>query len=166
MIDCARGRGEPPMGVSLGRRNRHQREWKLMTMDDVDAPSPAAHGIGGPPRGRPFEPGTSGNPKGRPRGSRNGTTMATEVLLDGEAERLTRMAVDKALAGDRLALRLCLERILPPRRDRPIAFDLPEIATVGDAVKASSAVLSACAAGNPDTGRGRGRHGVDQEPCP
>jgi hypothetical protein len=73
--------------------------------------------------------------------------MATEVLLDGEAERLTRMAVDKALAGDRLALRLCLERILPPRRDRPIAFDLPEIATVGDAVKASSAVLAACAAG-------------------
>ena len=35
-------------------------------------------------RGRPFEPGTSGNPNGRPKGSRNKTTVAIEALLDGE----------------------------------------------------------------------------------
>jgi Family of unknown function (DUF5681) len=71
------------------------------------------------PRGRPFEPGTSGNPAGRPRGSRNKTTMAAEALLDGEAEGITRKAIEKALEGDMGALRLCLERVLPPRRDRP-----------------------------------------------
>jgi Family of unknown function (DUF5681) len=41
-------------------------------------------------RGRPFEPGQSGNPSGRPNGARNKTTIAVEALLDNEAEALTR----------------------------------------------------------------------------
>jgi hypothetical protein len=40
--------------------------------------------------GRPFEPGQSGNPAGHPKGSRNKATLAIEVLLDGEAEAITR----------------------------------------------------------------------------
>jgi hypothetical protein len=39
--------------------------------------------------------------------------MAAEALLEGEAEALTRKAVDMALAGDAAALRLCLEGIVP-----------------------------------------------------
>ena len=61
-------------------------------------------------RGRPFEKGTSGNPSGRPRGSRNATTLALEVLLDGQAQALTQKAIDLALTGDIPALRLCLDR--------------------------------------------------------
>jgi hypothetical protein len=118
-----------------------------MTMDQLDPLSPLAQATGDTPRGRPFEPGVCGNPNGRPKGSRNKTTMALEALLDREAELLTRKAVEKALEGDPLALRLCLERILPPRRDRPVAFDLPDVVTMSDAVKASSAILAACAAG-------------------
>ena len=76
-------------------------------------------------RGRPFEKGTSGNPSGRPRGSRNATTLALEVLLDGQAQALTQKAIDLALTGDIPALRLCLDRILPPRKDRPVSFTLP-----------------------------------------
>jgi hypothetical protein len=56
----------------------------------------------------------AGNP-GRPRGARNAATEAALALLDGEAANLTRRAIDAALAGDAAALRLCLERILPPR---------------------------------------------------
>ena len=48
---------------------------------------------------------------GRPKGARNKKTLALEALLDGEAEALTRTAIEKALDGDGLALRLCLERI-------------------------------------------------------
>jgi len=70
-----------------------------------------------------------------------------EALLDGEAEAIVRKLVEKALEGDTTALRLCLERILPPRRDRPVAFDLPKIGTAADALKASSSILSACASG-------------------
>jgi hypothetical protein len=98
-------------------------------------------------RGRPFEPGQSGNPSGRPKGARNKTTIAVEGLLDNEAEALTRKVIELALAGNMAAIRLCFERLLPPRRDRGVAFDLPKIESAADAVAASGAVLESCAAG-------------------
>ncbi len=69
-----------------------------------------------------FKPGQYGNPAGKPKGTRHRTTMAIEALLDGEAEALSRKAIEMALAGDGVALRLCLERLLPARRDRPVSF--------------------------------------------
>jgi hypothetical protein len=98
-------------------------------------------------RGRPFEPGQSGNPSGRPKGARNKTTVAVETLLDNEAEALTRKVVAMALEGNIAALKLCIERLLPPRRDRAIEFNLPKIESAADAVAASGAVLESCAAG-------------------
>ena len=83
---------------------------------------------------------TEGNP-GRPRGARHKATQAALALLDGEAEALTRQAVTMALDGDTTALRLCLERIAPPRRDAPVTFDLPHMETARDAATAASAVL-------------------------
>jgi len=100
------------------------------------------------PNAGQFKPGQSGNPEGRPKGARNKATLACEKLLDGEAEKLTRVAIDKALAGDMAALRLCLERITPARKDAPVVFDLPPITTIGDAVAASSSLLAAVAAGD------------------
>jgi Family of unknown function (DUF5681) len=103
-------------------------------------------------RGRPFEPGESGNPNGRPKGARNRATVLAEAMLDGDAEAITRKLIEKATEGDTTALRLCLERLLPPKRDRPVTFDLPKIETAADAVKASSSVLAACAAGDLSPG--------------
>src|SRR4051794_20447298 len=94
-----------------------------------------------------FKPGKSGNPNGRPKGSRNATTLALETLLDGQATALTQKAIDLALTGDMAALRLCLDRILPPRRDRPVTFTLPPINSAQDAAATVSAVLAAVAAG-------------------
>ena len=88
-----------------------------------------------------------GNP-GRPHGARHKATRAALALLDGEAEALTRKAVDMALSGDGAALRLCLDRIAPPRRDAPVSFDLPRMETARDAAKAAGAVLDAVATGN------------------
>ena len=65
-----------------------------------------------------FQKGQSGNPNGRPPGSRNKTTLAVDALLDGEAETLTRKAIELAKTGDVTALRLCLDRIAPVRKDR------------------------------------------------
>ena len=95
-------------------------------------------------RGRPFAPG---NP-GRPKGSRNRVTVAVEALLDGQADALTRRAIQAALAGDVTALRLCLDRISPVRRERPITFDLPKVNTAADVPTAMSAVLGAVASGD------------------
>lgn len=94
-----------------------------------------------------FKPGQSGNPDGRPKGSRNATTLALETLLDGQAQALTQKAIDLALTGDMVALRLCLDRILPPRKDRPVTFTLPAINSAQDAAATVSAVLAAVATG-------------------
>jgi hypothetical protein len=91
-----------------------------------------------------FGPGNSGKPKG----TRHKATQAALALLDGEAEALTRQAVTMALGGDTTALRLCLERIAPPRRDAPVTFDLPPMETARDAAKAAGAVLGAVAHGD------------------
>lgn len=88
-----------------------------------------------------------GNP-GKPRGARHKATQAALALLDGEAGALTRKAVEMALAGDTTALRLCLERIAPPRRDAPVQFDLPPMESALDAARAAAAVLEAVAAGD------------------
>jgi hypothetical protein len=90
---------------------------------------------------------TKGNP-GRPLGARHKATLAAEAILDGEAEALTRKAVEKALEGDPGALRLCLERIVPARKDRPIAFELPKIDSVAESAKLMNALLGAVAVGD------------------
>jgi hypothetical protein len=96
---------------------------------------------------RGFQPGKSGNPNGRPRGSRNKTTLAVEALLEGEAEGLTRKAIELAQAGDMAALRLCLDRIAPARKDRVVNFELPVLEKASDAVAASAAIVAAVASG-------------------
>lgn len=85
---------------------------------------------------------------GRPAGARNRTTLAVLELLEGQAEALTQRAVDLALAGDTTALRLCLERVAPPRKDTPVQFALPQMKTALDAAKAAAAVLQSVAEGD------------------
>jgi hypothetical protein len=115
-------------------------------MDDLSSGSTAVPGSGKKPRGRPFAPGVSGNPKGRPKGSRNRPTIIVEALRDGEAEALTRKLVERALEGDPAALRICMKRVLAPRRGRRVEFELPELAA-GDVAQSSRTILEACAAG-------------------
>jgi hypothetical protein len=98
-------------------------------------------------RGRPFAKGQSGNPGGRPRGSANRATRAAELLLDGQATALTRKAVELALAGDPAALRLCLDRTVAPRRDRPVELALPPIRSAADILGAIKVVAGAVGRG-------------------
>jgi len=101
----------------------------------------------GKPRGRPFVKGQLGNPTGRQPGSSNKATFAAAALLEGESEALTRKAVDQALGGDPTAMRLCLERILPPKRERAVNFALPPIESAADIAAAMKAVAAALASG-------------------
>ena len=98
-------------------------------------------------QGGGFQKGQSGNPAGRPAGSRNNATLACEALLEGQAEALTQKAVDMALAGDTVALKICIDRIFPPRKDRPVTFPLPPINTARDAADVMSSIMNAVAAG-------------------
>src|SRR6476660_9231112 len=94
-----------------------------------------------------FKPGQSGNPNGRPRGSRHKTTLAIEKLLDGEGEEITRKAIDLAKGGDMGAIRICLDRLAPPRKDRHIEFALPKMQKASDASDASAAIVEAVSIG-------------------
>ena len=89
---------------------------------------------------------TSGN-SGRPKGVRNKKTLAIESLLEGQAEALTQTAISKALEGDGLSLRLCMERIAPAPKDKSESFPLPEIKNAMDASQAASSVLTAVSEG-------------------
>src|SRR6516225_4114562 len=97
----------------------------------------------GEQQGGRFGKGRSGNPRGRPLGSRNSATLAAEALLEGEAEKLTRKCIELAMDGDTVALKLCLERIYPARRDRPVTFPLPPITSARDAADIAAAVAQA-----------------------
>jgi hypothetical protein len=84
---------------------------------------------------------------GRPKGSRSKVTLAIESLLQGQAEALTQTAVTKALDGDIVALRLCLERIAPAPKDQPVSFSLPKMHNAMDASEAAGSVLTAVSEG-------------------
>lgn len=84
---------------------------------------------------------------GKPRGTRHKATRAVLGLLEGQAEALTQRAVEMALGGDSTALRLCLERLAPPRKDAPVTFVLPSMSTASDAARAAGAVLEAVSEG-------------------
>jgi hypothetical protein len=94
-------------------------------------------------RGRPF---AAGNP-GRPKGTRHKITRVVEALLEGEAEALTRKAVEAALGGDMTALRLCLDRLAPARRDAPVTFDLGPLNGPATALEATGRAIEAMAEG-------------------
>ena len=84
---------------------------------------------------------------GRPKGSRNKATIAIESLLQGQAEALTQTAVKKALEGDSMALRLCMERIAPAPEDQPVSFSLPKMNNSLEASEAAGNVLTAVSGG-------------------
>lgn len=87
-------------------------------------------------RGKPFQPGNAGKPKG----ARHKTTLLAEKLMQADAK-------DSAKGGDMTAARIILDRIAPARRDNLISLELPKIESAADAVAAQSAILSAVANG-------------------
>jgi Family of unknown function (DUF5681) len=118
----------------------------LQKQEERDAQGRFPKGMSGNPEGR-FKPGQSGNPAGRPPGTRNKATESAELLLEGEAEALTREAVELALAGDATALRLCLDRLIPPRRERKVQLDnIPPVRGMPD--------LGCHGNGQPEAARG------------
>lgn len=85
--------------------------------------------------------------RGKAKGTRHKATVACEALLDGQVEQLTQKAIEMAIAGDVQALRICMDRIAPPRKDRHVTFDLPQIDGADDHPAALSSIMAAVADG-------------------
>ena len=94
-----------------------------------------------------FQKGQSGNPSGRPRGSRNRATILFQNVLEDDAEAIARKAVELAKAGDIAAIRICLDRLAPARRDDSLVFELPPLERAADTVVAAAKIVTAVAAG-------------------
>jgi uncharacterized protein DUF5681 len=94
-----------------------------------------------------WKKGQSGNPAGMPKGTRHRATMLAEKLMEDDAENIVRAVVNAAKAGDPTAMRLCVERLVPLRKGRPVVFDLPPVKTAAHIAGAVGELARAMAAG-------------------
>jgi Family of unknown function (DUF5681) len=95
-----------------------------------------------------FQKGQSGNPAGRPRGSRNRASIRMQEMLEHKAEELVTKVVELAMAGNIGALRLCLDRLVPARINEPLVCEMPPLAKAADAVAVIAGIASAAVAGD------------------
>ena len=100
-----------------------------------------------PGPGRRFAKGRSGNPAGRPPGIRNSPAQIGETLLSRKVKPLIHKVVERALAGDGAALRLCLERLVPRARERAVTIALPPVEGAADIAPMMAAITEAVAQG-------------------
>jgi hypothetical protein len=89
-----------------------------------------------------FQPGNK-HGRGRPQGSRNKMTIALQELLDGEGEAITRVLIDKAKSGDMTAIRLCIERLIPVMKERPVKLEFGSTETAAGLARAFDSLLQA-----------------------
>jgi hypothetical protein len=93
-----------------------------------------------------FLRGQTGNPGGRPKGSRNHVHQAIDRLLADHAEDVIERIIRAAKQGDVGAMRLVIDRLTPPRRSRPLQLQgFPVIESLADCDTAMSIILSATA---------------------
>ena len=120
-------------------------------MLDMESPiqASASH-----PRSTRWAAGQSGNPRGRPKGSRNRASLLLEHLIEGEGEAVVQVLLAAAKGGDVSAARALLDRLVPPRKERPVKVALPALRSAKEARDALAAVTAAVADGDMLPGEG------------
>ena len=94
-----------------------------------------------------FKPGTSGNPAGKPAGTRSKSTQLLLALMQDGAQKITQAVIDAAQGGDLMAAKIILDRVMPPAKERPVHVELPDTSTSEGVAAAQNAILQAVAAG-------------------
>lgn len=108
-------------------------------------PPPAKSGM---KQGTRWKPGQSGNPAGKPKGTRHPALVALDRIGEDAAAGILRAVVVSAKAGDLRACEIILARLWPIRKGRPVRLALPDIRTGADLARALATVVAATAAGN------------------
>jgi len=106
------------------------------------------------PRGKSFQPGNTAG-QGRPRGSRNRVMEAAQELFDEHAVPVAKKCILMAINGDRTAMQLAMERVLPPCKSPGVQFEMPTIRTPADLPAASNALMQAVSTGTLTPGDGQ-----------
>lgn len=102
-----------------------------------------------------FQKGQSGNPRGKPKGTRHKTTLLAEKIFSGDIEEICRSVVTAAKNGDMRAAKIVIERILPPVKSRSVSVTLPDISSASDAASAFAALLKSVASDEVDLDHAR-----------
>lgn len=116
-------------------------------MNDKQGADFRAAGAAKKPRGRPFQPGQSGNPDGGPKGARAPVYAALDAAAAEHMPEIMRALVEKAKEGDPRAAELLMRRAWPERKGRPLSFALPVTAGAAGLAEAMGAVTEAMATG-------------------
>lgn len=95
-----------------------------------------------------WKPGQSGNPKGKPKGVRNRATMIALASMEGELDAIVKSVIEAAKAGDMVAARLVVDKLIPAAKDRPISINLPQITDVATCNQAQAQITASVASGD------------------
>ena len=95
-----------------------------------------------------FAKGFVANPAGLRKGTRHAATRLAEALIDGQAKEIVQKALAMAASGDPTAMRIVMDRLCPPRRERTISLAMPNIKSAADLITAAAALTDATAAGD------------------
>lgn len=117
-----------------------------MPQHNLEPLKKSSYGRGRFSKDNPGKPFPKGSP-GRPKGTLNRVTLAAQALLDGQTEAITEACIQGALAREPLCIKLCIERILPPRKELPVQFTMPPLQSGADVAAAMGAVMNAVAEG-------------------
>ena len=106
-------------------------------------------------QGSRFKPGQSGNPAGKPPGTRSKVLAELDRLGAEGAQKVLEAVLDAAQRGDMTAASIILKRCWPEFRGRPIRLELPGTPTPTGVVAALAAIVSAVAGGriSPEEGQ-------------
>ena len=101
-----------------------------------------------------FQKGQSGNPAGRPRGSRNRSKIIADKLTAPVLEKIVDGVAKKAMGGNLVAARLVLNMLAHVRRDERPTCALPELKTPDDVLAAMQKVTRQVSFGALTAGEG------------
>jgi hypothetical protein len=100
-----------------------------------------------PNQGSRFKPGTSGNPKGKPKGAKHKALIALDQIGADAAREVLQSTIAAAKRGNSRAAEILLARLWPARKSRPVVLDLPAVTSASGITEALAAVVQAMGAG-------------------
>lgn len=102
-----------------------------------------------------FSTGKSGNPAGRPKGSKNRATLLAIAAMEGELDAIVKSIIKAAKAGDMTAAKLVVDKLVPAAKDRPLNLTLPKVIDISSCLQAQTTLVDAVASGELLAGEGQ-----------